>query len=172
MSVRVDAKHCLWFSWALPSVLGPEGEGSDSQPGHIDVDGASMVQIAQRDSSQKWRHHPSSDRESNANGLDGTDGTPLDVRGLENPGYQSAAYNSEGILPITTNLNKLVGIFEFGNAIPTSENPTSQLEIGAGPTELTVPEGATKLFLGFHDGREWTNNEKSIDFDVTVFRKG
>ncbi|MEQ8784792.1 MAG: hypothetical protein RIC55_00770 [Pirellulaceae bacterium] len=158
--MNVSPKQSLWFAWSPNPIPGPEGEGESSRPQFDAVeDGASQVQLTVLDTSKRWRHHPSADRESGPNGLDGSQGIPDDARDLENQQYKSSNLNSDGIIlsqPI--HLNKLVAIFEINNSAPTPNEPSSILEVGAAAT-LDLPLDATKIFLGFHDGRHWTNNE-------------
>jgi hypothetical protein len=162
--VIVSAKHSLWFSWAgdLTATHGPEGEDDNTyKPQFVSVAGASTVSVTVQSGTHVWAHHPTPDRES------GPEGLP-DVLGLENSLYQHAKYQSEFLNPITTNLNKCVGVFEINNAPPAMGTERDQVEIGAGTNFDPLPAGATKFFIGFHDGRHWTNNTGSIPFDVVV----
>lgn len=164
VNLTIRAKHCLWFSWTPMTISGPEGEDETSRPEFDAVeDGADTVRITATDTSQKWRHHPDASRESGAGGLDGTGGIPNDSRGLENSAYKDSSLNSDGINELTTHLNKLVAIFEIQGAAPTPTSPQDQHIVGAGPTSLSIPAGASKIFIGFHDGRHWTNNDGHID---------
>lgn len=173
VNLTIRAKHCLWFSWTPMTISGPEGEDESSRPEFDAVEeGADTVRIRATDTTQVWRHHPDASRESGANGLDGTGGIPNAPLGLENPAYKDSSLNSDGINELTTHLNKLVAIFEIQGAAPTSTAPQDQLVVGAGPTELSIPAGATKIFIGFHDGRHWINNEGHIDILMEWISRG
>lgn len=152
----VKATYCLWFAWAPGGLIGPEGEttGSTYDPLAIDITNAVTVEIT-ASPSDTWSHHPGNT--SNAAGL----GTSI---GLENPAYRSTNYNSERIVPRTTNLNKLVAMQGFDEP-PTAE--VLQEEIGLSRV-LNITNGHTRLFLGFHDGREWTNNNGEVNIAITI----
>ncbi len=158
VTVAVTAKMCLWFAWAGTVTNGPYGEnGVGYTPiGLEPIEGATSVKLSAYGG--PWRHHPSTNNESGPNGLSAT-------RSLENQGYKSPTYNSDDIEPIDTNLNKLLAMWEFNQGPPTEQAPATQLAIGDGTT-LTVPENASKLFLGFHDGYEWSNNDGVVLVEV------
>ena len=40
--------------------------------------------------------------------------------------------------------------------------------IGSSLEHITVPEGATRLFLGHNDGYEWNNNVDLLEVTVVV----
>jgi hypothetical protein len=79
-------------------------------------------------------------------------------------------------------LNLLLGVF-LTNAAPApfsapasldynTSNMTSPLlqqtfAIGSGLANITIPVGATRLFLGLNDGYEWTNNIGELVVTVT-----
>jgi hypothetical protein len=167
ISVDVSAKCCLWFAWAPPASPlsepegGPAGEDDTYRPVALPVPSAARS-AALTVGDGIWWHHDADGRRSGANGLDGTNGLPNDQRSLERQEYRSPNYNSEGITPLNAHLNKLVGIWEIGGQAPLASSPTDQVEIGQNPGSIAVPPGATKLFLGFHDGRQWTNNDGSV----------
>jgi hypothetical protein len=79
-------------------------------------------------------------------------------------------------------LNLLVGVFLTDTApaafsappsldYDTSDMTTPALQqvfgIGSGPVDITVPTGATRLFLGLNDGFEWTNNVGELQVTVS-----
>jgi len=39
--------------------------------------------------------------------------------------------------------------------------------VGSNLTNITIPTGATRLFLGLKNGYEWTNNEGAVDVTLT-----
>jgi len=92
-------------------------------------------------------------------------------------------YIDLGISPVLdTPLNALVGVF-LTNATPVafsapagltfgvSDMSSPQLQqafvIGSNLENITVPVGATRLFLGLNDGYEWNNNLGSVDVTVS-----
>ena len=86
-----------------------------------------------------------------------------------------------GISAINTGWNSLTGVFLGDNApdpnatpgeLPypgKSKTPEIQqaVKIGAGPTTMVVPEGATRLFLGSHDS-PGTNYNNGGEFNVKI----
>ncbi len=171
VTVDVSSKHCLWFAWwtTSPPTKGPEEEDDSSKPIGIPIPQEppvpSKVLIEATDPTQVWRHHPADGKQSGADGISV-------ARGLENGGYKSDSFNSNWIeLPGAINLNKAVAIFEVNGLAPTQSAPQTQKEVGSNAT-LTIPENATKLFLGFHDGRQWTNNENPVtsSAEIITFR--
>ena len=153
---ELKAKACLWFAWET-TISGPEGEvGDDYAPHSIDLTDVESISISVGED-DLWAHHPSADSPdcaSNANGRD------REV-GLQNPDYQNyigASY----IDVLTTKLNTLIGMWQYGDGPPITEaQRTTPFRIGTSWSGV-IPANATALFLGFHDGREWTNNEGSV----------
>ena len=92
-------------------------------------------------------------------------------------------YIDLGISPvIDAPLNALVGVFLTNTAPVEFTAPTSltfgvsdmtspQLQqlfvIGSNLENITIPAGATRLFLGLNNGYEWTNNVGSVDVTVS-----
>lgn len=91
-------------------------------------------------------------------------------------------YGIFGISLLTADLNMLVGVF-LDNSLPSlGVTPASlstvggddmtmpllsqSFAIGTGLSNIIVPVGATRLFLGMHDGFEWTNNTGSVDVHI------
>ncbi|ADB14966.1 hypothetical protein Psta_0271 [Pirellula staleyi DSM 6068] len=153
---EVLATYCLWFAWAPEGVAGPDGETVNNtyRPIAIDIEGAVSLEIT-ANPADLWWHHPGNS--SNAGGLN-------DERGLENSAYRSATYQSENILPLTARLNELVSM-QGTQDIPTSE--VIQERVGLGCVQ-NVGADMTRLFLGFHDGRQWTNNGGLVRVTVVV----
>jgi len=87
-------------------------------------------------------------------------------------------YGIFGISLLTADLNMLIGVFLDDSApVPGAEPAALSTEdgddmrspllaqafaIGAGLDNIMVPTGATRLFLGMHDGYEWTNNSGRV----------
>lgn len=153
----VGAKYCLWFTWAPEGIDGPEGEivDSDYRPLEINVEGIQKVKITAVPTDE-WSHHPGNT--SNAGGID-------DVRGLENAAYRSAQYNSENIEPLIARLNLLVGL--LGSETPPTSS-VSQIEIGLEKVISIDNIADTRLFLGFHDGRQWSNNGGHVNVTIEI----
>jgi len=163
-TVTLTAKQCIWFSWVPSgSFTGPEGEsGVAYRPFQLDVSEISSIKVRQLSGS--WGHSPDAARQSGADGLNGSGFPPLpnDSRSLENNAYKSSTYNSANIQPINTNLNKLVGMLGID-----SGTTASQFIVGSW-SNIVVPIGTKWLFLAFHDGHQWTNNQGEISVELTV----
>ncbi|UCB42133.1 MAG: hypothetical protein JSV77_06590 [Dehalococcoidales bacterium] len=103
---------------------------------------------------------------------------PAGVLGLYDATHEE--YEDLGISLVVAYLNTLIGVFLTDDipdpaATPARlDSPTTNPElqqafvIGAGPVEVTVPDGATRLFFGLQDGYEWNNNLGSVDVEVTM----
>ncbi len=160
--VTVPATACLWYAWATDSELGKKGQGRGPfeesvahRPVRIAVPpGVSTVSIT---ATGKWRHDPA------GNTVTGPDGKSSHRRKLERPGYRGAAISgSQAIKDIAANMNKLVGIWQIGRAVPTEPSSVAPIEIGSNFRNQKVPKGATYLILGMHDGFEWSNNSGQV----------
>ena len=170
-TVSVSAKCCLWFAWAptgSAALKDPENEGLVDAHRPIGVPvppGSTSVTITAAASGtpdRRWRHDPAAGAASGPNGLNGSDGTPVNIKGLEVGGYQHANYGSDSITPLTTHLNKLVAMVE-DNWGPTPQQPTP---VGASAT-IALTANSTRVFLGMHDGRQWSNNSGDIVVTLT-----
>lgn len=164
--LNISGQCSLWFAWAPGGFVGPTGEGGASLPVYeVKEPGAVQVTITVTDKTQRWRHDPNPACESGANGLDGSNGTPVDSRGLQMPEYQSVDYNSQHIQSINTHMNKLLFIREYNGAAPTAAEPGIQEIVGEGSTYAIAPE-VTGIFIGMHDSYEWNNNSGVIQVTV------
>ena len=184
--VSVDARDCLWFAWAPIDIasLGPFDEVvNNHRPKELIVPTNAVTAVVSANDSQLWQHlpkvppHPRS--VSNADGLNGLNGTHVYILGLIKPEYRSATYQSEAISVDTTtgpnhggvrtHCNKLVGAWQIGHAVPPADSSTPEIVFGVGPTSETVPTTprAVKLFLAMHDGQEWNDNHDSVDVTVS-----
>ncbi|MCB2153807.1 VCBS repeat-containing protein [bacterium] len=74
----------------------------------------------------------------------------------------NAAYELYGISAITAPTGSLVGLFD---------NQTEPFFIGSSGT-LVVPDGATRLYLGNHDGSNWSDNSGSFSVTVSDYSSG
>ena len=116
-----------------------------------------------------WGHGPSAGQWSGPDGYANYDPTRV----------QYEAFGISGIN--NTPLNALLGVFLTGAAplppaparlvLGTSDmtNPLLQqtFVIGSSLYNITIPTGATMLFLGLNDGYEWTNNVGALRVTVT-----
>jgi hypothetical protein len=158
-NIAVSAKSCLWFTWADEGLDGPEGETVNDvyRPHAINISGIRRFIVRAIGPNDQWWHHPG--KVSGAEGID-------DSRNLENENYKSAQYNSQKIRKLKARLNLLVGLVGRDTA-PASE--VDQEPIGL-EREITVNDAAdNRLFLGFHDGRHWTNNGGSgVNVEIEI----
>ena len=93
------------------------------------------------------------------------------------------AYRSFGISGMSARLNTLVGVF-LSDDIPDPNGLPEMLSvnggddmtnpllnqtfaIGADLSNIIVPEDATRLFLGHHDGQQFKNNTGSVTATIT-----
>lgn len=161
--VVVSAKHCIWLAWAPPEHPDPpfEERGPVYQPSPIAVPTDKSIThvtiVANPD--DQWAHHsPAGNRKSDAAGL------VNDQRNLERSGYQSEDLRSKNIVGTKLPLNMLVTLLGI--------NPnTRATEIGVGLSK-TLPldvdgQRPTSLFLAFHDGHQWTNNNGEVSVTVS-----
>ena len=158
----VHGKYCLWFAWAPEGVPGPEGETVDADylPLEVDVAGIQAVRVTAVPTDEWW-HHPGN--KSNAGGLSTT-------RDLQNDDYRSDTYRSKKIDTLKAKLNLLVGMLGPDPDTPPT-SPVSQIEIGLGE-DITIDNIAdTRLYLGFHDGHEWSNNGGSVNVSIEILKK-
>ena len=126
------------------------------KPTEISIVGYESVSIS---ADGEWNHTPSGGTGPGGNG---------------NPRTTAAAYQLFGISGMAADLNTLVGVF-LSDAIPDPNSTPPLLSdlagddmsnpdiaqtfaIGESLSDIIVPVGATRLFLGMHDGREWINN--------------
>ncbi len=110
-----------------------------------------------------WSHTPTPD-----SGPEGKAATQL----------TNAPYGIFGVNLLNTNLNALVGVFLSDVAPTAGSAPTlgtnsapglnQAFVIGAGLDEIFVPNDATRLYLGLHNGYEWTNNSGSVTATITA----
>jgi len=154
-NVDVSAKQSLWFAFVTDTVSfeGPEKEDATSIPAKVAIDDGFVNVTIQVNEPGEWWHVNANSSRSGPNGLDGNGGVKKDERGLENEAYKNATYNSGDIGKVTAPLNKLMAMFDV-----KENGEYKQYPVGEGPTSIDFPGGSTTMFLGFHDGRQWTNN--------------
>ena len=94
-----------------------------------------------------------------------------------------ADYSIFGISRLEANLNSLMGVFlAEGVTSPPAPGTLSQVNgdsmrrpdigqafaIGRNLENITVPDTATHLYLGLHDGDDWTNNVGTVDATISA----
>ncbi|MHC4556005.1 MAG: hypothetical protein ACYTFW_01835 [Planctomycetota bacterium] len=174
VTISVDGRACPFFagqtspiptppSW-LPSDYYGDLTDPDTIPPFVDVTcfGGTILSITAKGT---WGHP----------GLSGPDGT-----GYYDPTH--AQYLAFGISPVAnTPINALIGVF-LGCGLPDPDampgsltlgvddmtNPALQqtFVIGSSLENITIPCGATRLFLGLNNGYEWTNNVGELSVTV------
>lgn|GEM_PF-5099624 len=146
-----------FFAWAPELYVGPSNwdvggaeSGDDYRPRVIVVEGYNRVTLSAPEDAT-WRHGSPDEWSSNAAGL-GT--SVLTHRGYIHEDYGSHHIKHKDALP----LNALVAMFGYApDTPPTEELPTEVEYVGLGD-DLYVPSGYTHLYLGMHDGYEWSTN--------------
>ena len=173
-TITVSGKACPYFAGQTFASIPPTGNPwfnmdlSDicTMPPSIDVSGYSAIQSITAVGS--WSHGPM---------FSGPDG----YGGGANPAHQE--YIDLGISTVlNASRNALVGVFltdatpvafsapaslTFGVSDMTTPLLQQVFVIGSSLDNITVPVGATRLFLGLHDGYEWNNNLGSVDVTVS-----
>jgi len=154
-TVKVPAQACLWFAWATDNELGtrdaPQGPfdefAPDYRPVAVDVPaGAARLHVT---ADGTWSH-----KESKS----GPDGI-REAMPLKTPDYKGKLFRgTEAIRDVKAPLNTLVGMWQIGNGVPSQANSVVPFVIGSEMKDVEVPTGAQKLYLGFHDGQEWSDN--------------
>jgi hypothetical protein len=144
------------------------GDLSDpnTSPSAIDITGlGGALSIS---ASGAWAH--------GADSLVGPEGEVSPIR-LSRP-----QYGIFGVSLLEANLSMLVGVFlsdlapipggePFSLSTLRGDDMTGPLlnqgfAIGASLANIIAPTGATRLYLGLHDGFEWTNNRGSVDVRI------
>lgn len=178
-TITVAGTSHLWLA-GMPN--GTTGVGGDSAPAHapVEVTGLTFAagDVLTFSATGMVRHGP-------AQTFVGPDGN-------ENSVFSYFGGNANGMSSLTGPINALLGVFLSDvqpdtNPAPTALDFTSQSareeliympelqqtffigdgEIPAGTQQqFVVPVGATRLFLGTHDGFGWFNNQGS--FEVTI----
>jgi hypothetical protein len=176
-AITVSGKACPFFAGqTFPVPPGTTGDPAHDNyhlditdptimPPHIGVCSGSKVSIS---AVGIWGH-PALSGPDGTGGRDDTHDEYVDLGGI-----------SRVIAP----LNTLVGVFLTDDppdpgAMPDSLNlylgddmTTPELQqafaIGSSLENITVPEGATRLFFGLNDGYEWINNVGSLEVTVTT----
>jgi len=146
------------------------GDYANIAPTAISITGYDQLSIT---AEGLWMHTPS--LTPNGTGPEGIN---------NNSRTTAAAYQLFGISGMAAELNMLVGVF-LSDDLPDPSNPPPLLSaldgddmsnpllaqtfaIGESLSDIVVPDGATRLFLGMHDGREWINNSGSVTATITV----
>ena len=189
-TVTVSANHTVYFAGhaleelrtlALDAGHNPDdnywGDLDDSTaslPG-VYVDLAGFGNLLSVSASGLWGKQPNSD---NWTGPEG--------KGASDANISHARYGVFGISLLDAPKQLLVGVFVFDappdpEATPSEAPPIRDIDdlittpalnqafgIGASLENIVVPDGATRLCFGMHDGREWSNNGGSVEVTVTT----
>jgi hypothetical protein len=176
VTITVSGKDSIYFAGRSSPIPIPSGRTAsdywgdltdpDVIPGFVDITGfgGTIVSIT---ATGLWSHtpFPSSD---------------ADGYGPNN--MTNAPYGDFGISLVNAPLDTLVGVFlDDSTPVPGTEpavliagvhDMTSPLlqqgfVIGSSLENITIPTGATRLFLGLHNGYEWTNNSGSMTVTLT-----
>lgn len=139
----------------------------DTIPGFVDITG--LGPVVDISATGSWTHGPCC--------------APTGPEGKGVPEATKAQYGIFGISLLTANLNMLVGVFLDSSAPVPGAEPAAlstvagddmttpllaqSFAIGASLEGIVVPTGATRLFLGMHDGFEWTNNSGSVSAHIS-----
>ncbi len=168
VTVNVSGGACIWYAWALDSQLVPGNvpytETTANRPAIVTIPaGANWVSIQ---ALGNWGHTPSSSDTS------GPDGLPNFLTALDDS--TTSAYNPDGSIHyrsstiqgsllidgIDTRVNQLVGVWQHGSSVPPTVT-TNEFAIGSSYQGF-IPSDATFLFMGLHDGFQWSNNTGSV----------
>ena len=177
--VTVPGTACVFFAGQDRAILetdyppDPVGSGgghnfhndtapiANSMPPSIEVYGGGKLSIS---AAGIWGHRA----------LSGPDG-------YDEPGWIPTHYEYVilgGIRRVTARRNTLIGVFltddppDPGAMPPELASPTTTpllqqaFSIGSSLENITVPEGATRLFFGLNDGSEWNNNVGSVEVTI------
>jgi hypothetical protein len=166
-SLNVSARACLWFAFAADGLPGP-GPANDREDDTANHRPVSFVVPANADqvtieATGNWSHYGA------VGGNDTSDADGMNPStALELAGYRSGTYLSETIADLDEKVNTLIGMWVDVDAAPIG----SPFAIGKGPTALSISDTVRKLFLAFHDGKRWHNNQGQVavtlDWSVVV----
>ncbi len=173
----IEAQRSLYFAWAPdpsinqqlqgPAVPGRQfpsarENGHDCRPLELHIP-ASATSVQLQVLRGAWWNSTGSGQTCDADGRAGTSATTRAE-------YRQDEYRSSHIPSLTTNLNKLVGLWGPMNPPSGAINSSWLLEIGMSNPTLTVPTSPRpeSLFLGMHDGFEWNNNPGDMVVQVTL----
>ncbi len=156
--VSVSAQMCLWYALAGSNAQAPypeEDPVKNFKPLKVVV--PLNAAEASFSATGTWRHF-ASDPATDA----GPDGRTDVTVGLENTDYQNANFGSADIAVLTTNVCKLIGLWNDGGTY-------TLFGIGSELSDQTVPDNARTegaLYLGMHDGKRWFNNSGSLSVTI------
>lgn len=152
-------------AFGTPFLLGDIADFSLTSPDAIDVSGFSSISIT---AAGLWSHTPTL-----GTGPDGVVGTSF---------TSEPEYGLFGISLVNARLNMLVGVF-LSDAVPDPGSTPAMLDeiagddmtspvlnqtfaIGSSLEDIVTPDGATRLYLGLHNGWEWNNNAGSVTVNI------
>jgi hypothetical protein len=164
--VVVDARCCLWLSFAENAAVLPQGEmHPEYRPIGMLVpekDGLNVnitkVNLEARTTDQ-WQKGPNPALITNADGLVGSEAD------LADPNYKTGGnVHSANITGGAFRKGELVALWDDGTQTAT------EVRVGLTNPLQNVPttgQRPTRLHLAFHDGVEWVNNTGSVVVRVT-----
>lgn len=161
---QVNAIQCMWFAFAADSdPLGPYDESvSSSRPLTIPVPEDARGGTVTITAEGQWRKKLSGV-------LYGPDGNATDLGHLRpnnngsDPWYDEYP-GADRIQDVENRKQRLIGMWDTSG----TETPFS---VGSSFTDQPVPATATRLFLAFHDGFEWSNNSRHVTVYVSWGRQ-
>jgi hypothetical protein len=175
ITVKVFGEDCIFFAGQSSPIAVPTGWTAadywgdlidpDAIPTVVDITGLGNISITAIGS---WDHTPSP--------IHGPDG-------YAGPASTQPQYLAFGISAIdNSNLSALIGVFLTNSAPDPLSRPANLIAgtsdmtipllqqgflIGSSLEDITVPVGATRLFLGLNNGFEWTNNSGFLNVTIT-----
>lgn len=165
-NTTVSSKACLWLAFAEDTFVfdQPGDHGESVAQGYrpttlVIPHGAIGVQI-EADPADTWAHHPTTDRQSNAAGLNPTALTKPHIYKANRPGLNSSKIDGTLEHPF----NALVAALDNGGK---DVDTVIQL-VGLNSVLNGLSASTKRVFLGFHDSYEWSNNTRPDSAFTTV----
>jgi hypothetical protein len=176
VTIGVAGEDCIYFAGQSSPIGVPLGRlasdywgdltDADVIPSFVDITGFGGT-ILSITATGLWSHTP----------IPGTDADGYGSNMLSN-----APYGDFGISLVNAPLNSLVGVF-LDNTMPVPGTEPASLTagvdvmtspllqqgfvIGSSLENIVIPFGATRLYLGLHNGYEWTNNSGAMTVTLT-----
>ncbi|MEI7686214.1 MAG: hypothetical protein WCL32_14415 [Planctomycetota bacterium] len=165
-NTTVSSKACLWLSFAEDTfAFNQTGDYHESVTGGyrpttlLVPQDATAVRV-EANPADRWAHHPKTDRRSSAVGIPGAENLVAlarpDIYKANRAGLHSAAIDGTVRLPF----NALVAVLDRGPNVATS------VELVGLDHTFALNPTILRIFLGFHDNYEWSNNtDPALNFD-------
>ena len=178
IEVTVKGTSCIYFAGRTQGQLeavSVTGDGSYyvlgdihdySKTAPIGIDVAALGSLISISATGKWGHW--------SGGQTGPDG-------YQDPDFSKKAYQLFGISSPKAKKNALVGVFLSGVPDPAATPPSlifgtdpmttpllnQTFVIGSSLDNIVIPDGATTLYFGLHNGYEWNNNVGEVSVTIT-----